>query len=215
LLLGLWFGLDGLERHGGAVTPQAQKAVSELQTCDGSGEWDVAPLLKHLLEGAVVNGFGYFKLEKNNVPTCTADLDAKFQTDYRFSVEGETVGYLDVERKPSWSNGDWPWPWVNVAKHPMSHWVQNRFNGRPTNKLLSFREKPRASFWLGVRADGRAALPLPAILLFRCGEDYLQPNRYGPDLPVLRVRRSLLHPVFDDPIKLANHLAERVFCNVD
>jgi hypothetical protein len=135
-------------------------SIGDLQAWEPSSEYRFAPLARFVLDG-VNTPMGFIKMVKHNDITGPND-ESRYDVDFRIEVDGETVGYLDIEEKRRWSTGGWPYGRVNVAKHPMKQWVNGVFGSRPTNKICAFREKPDASFWVGVRADYEACLVVPA-----------------------------------------------------
>jgi len=168
------------------VTVEIQKSVSDLCTDDSQSEWGLGELFGFLLDG-VDTERGWLKLLRNNARESVDDVDAKFRTDWRFELDGNLFGYMDAEQKQDWKHGDWPHPKVNVAKHPMAQWKTGSFDGRLTNKLISFQQYPDTSLWVGAGEDNHAVVMLLAANIFEDGQDELQPNKYGKPLPVLAV----------------------------
>ena len=168
------------------MTVEIQRSVSDLCTDDSQSEWGLGKLFGFLLDG-VKTDKGLLKLHRGNARESVDDDDAKFRTDWRFELEGNLFGYMDAEQKQDWKHDDWPHPKVNVAKHPMRQWKEERFDGRLTNKLISFQQYPNTSLWVGAGEDNHAVVMLLAAEIFEDGEDELQGNRYGKPLPVLAV----------------------------
>lgn len=175
---------------------------------DPADEYLFAPLARHLMNGVDV-GFGYCRLVKNN-DKVTADDRLHYETDFRLELDGEMVGYLDIEKKPQWQAGQWPYTKINIARMPYAQWRDNRFDGRPTNKLLSFEKHPDTSFWVAVRADYAACLVVTAADIFNKGVKAMQPTRYerGP-LPVYELTNDL-GTFIDHPALFATHIAGKV-----
>lgn len=170
--------------------PPRRATIEELAAQDAAEESRFAVLGWKLMGGVVVPS-GYLRMAHANRQD-TVDDRSRFETDFELRVDGTVVGYVDIECKTSWRGGSWPYEWVNVAKHPMKHWQQGRFNGRPTNKLIDFRRFPSTSFWVGVRTDYNAAMVVRASDLFDLGEEHLQQTAYHEvPLPVIRVRRDV------------------------
>jgi hypothetical protein len=168
------------------VNVEIQKSVSDLCGDNTESEWALGKLFGFLLDG-VDTKRGWLKLLRNNARESVDDVDAKFRTDWRFELDGNLFGYMDAEQKQDWKHDDWPYPKVNVAKHPLAQWKEGRFDGRPTNKLKSFERWPNTSLWVGARKDNQAVVMLLAANIFEDGKDELQPNSYGKPLPVLAV----------------------------
>lgn len=163
--------------------------IDALSAVDPAREHKLALLAYPLLQGTAIAGH-WVRMEKNNTIGSAGDANL-YQTDWVITSDGHTVGYLDSEEKQQWLSGPWPWSYVNVAKHPMAHWKRGRFSGRLTNKLLSFRERPLMSFWVGVRQDYAAAMMVRASDLFAEGSEVLQHTRYSDTaLPVIRIRQE-------------------------
>lgn len=168
------------------MTVKIERSVSDLCGDNTESEWALAELFGFLLQG-VKTDKGLLKMHRNNARESVDDDDAKFRTDWRFELERNLFGYMDAEEKQKWKHDDWPYPKVNVAKHPMAQWKEKRFDGRLTNKLMSFHEWPDTSLWVGARKDNQAVVMLLAANIFKDGKDELQPNAYGTPLPVFAV----------------------------
>lgn len=168
------------------MTVEIQNSVSDLCTDDSQSEWGLGELFGFLLDG-VKTDKGLLKLHRGNARESVDDDDAKFRTDWRFELNGNLFGYMDAEQKQKWVHDDWPHPKVNVAKHPMRQWKEERFDGRLTNKLISFQQYPDTSLWVGAGKDNHAVVMLLAAKIFNDGKDELQGNRYGKPLPVFAV----------------------------
>lgn len=168
------------------MTVKIERSVSDLCGDNTESEWALAELFGFLLQG-VKTDKGLLKMHRNNARESVDDDDAKFRTDWRFELERNLFGYMDAEEKKDWKNDDWPYPKVNVAKHPMRQWKERCFDGRLTNKLISFKEFPDTSLWVGARKDNQAVVMLIAAKIFKVGKDELQGNNYGDPLPVLAV----------------------------
>jgi hypothetical protein len=168
------------------VTVEIQKSVSDLCGDNTESEWALAELFGFLLQG-VKTDKGLLKMHRNNARESVDDDDAMFRTDWRFELEGNLFGYMDSEQKQSWAHDDWSYPRVNVAKHPLAQWELGSFDGRLTNKLISFKELPDTSLWVAARKDNQAVVMLLAAKIFNDGKDEMQPNNYGKPLPVLAV----------------------------
>lgn len=165
--------------------------ISELQI-DTRREHQLALLAYPLMGGTAIDGV-WLQMEKNNHQSYAGD-EATYDTDWAIKADGDVIGYLDSEEKQQWLSGPWPWTHINIAKHPMQHWQRGAFNGRETNKLISFRQKPAMSFWVGVRPNYTAAMIVRAQTLFAHASEYLQPTRYSAvPLPILRLNQSFGH----------------------
>lgn len=165
-------------------------SIDDLSAIDTRREHMLAILGHQLMGGTAVPDVGWVQLVKNNLATGVDDANI-YETDWALTVDGRTVGYLDTEEKTAWRDGDFPYPRVNVAKHPMSHWRENRFDGRLTNKLRSFQECPTHSWWLGVRTDWQAMVMVNASDLFRFGQQREERTRYSTvPLPVISMRKE-------------------------
>jgi hypothetical protein len=159
--------------------------VLQLQV-DTRREHALAQLAWPLMGGTAI-GPGWVRLDKNNTRDSQND-DNQYETDWVLTSDGQTLGYLDSEEKLQWKSGPWPYRYINVAKHPMRHWQDNRITGRETNKMRSFRSAPKTSFWVGARTDYRAAIVLPVSTLLSQGVETQQPTRYSATpLPVIQV----------------------------
>lgn len=147
-------------------------------------------ILAHQLMAGTAIPEGWVQIAKNNVASSDND-DAIYQTDFVLKCDGSVIGYLDTEEKQGWSEAEWPYKAVNVAKHPMSHWQRGRFGSRPTNKLLSFQEMPDQSWWIGMRKDWHHAVLVNAADLFEHGQSINITTAYSKvPLPVLRFPNS-------------------------
>lgn len=187
-----------------AANPSASRSsdIEALRKPDSAEESRFANIGWRLM-GGVATPNGYLRLVHANRMD-TIDDEAMYETDFELRVDGVTAGYLDIEVKTRWNNGSWPWPWINIAKHPMSHWQKGAFNGRLTNKLLDFQKLPDTSFWVGVRTDFACVVVLKAADLFNFGEDYMQKTMYSENaLPIIRVRKDVGVEVSD-----AQHLVD-------
>ena len=175
--------------------PPRRASFHELEEQDAAQESRFA-VLSWPLMGGVAARDGWLRLVHANRKVTQED-DAQFDTDFELHIDGVLAGYLDIEVKQRWNGGEWPWPWINVAKHPMSHWKRKRFDGRLTNKLVDFQRLPETSFWVGVRRDWNAAVVVRAADLFRLGREHNQQTGYHhdgeqmPPLPVIRVPSSV------------------------
>ena len=146
-------------------------------------------ILGHQLMGGTAVAAGWVQLVKNNTAS-SADDENRYATDWIITCDGETVGYLDTEEKQGWTD-EWPYGVINVAKHPMSHWRQGSFNGRLTNKLLSFQTLPEHSWWVAMRKDWQQAVMVNAADLFVYGRHTEVRTRYSEvPLPVIAFPNS-------------------------
>lgn len=171
------------------------------------------PLAKHLLAG-VATDKGWLRLVKNNVKV-TADDRNEYETDFRLELDGALIGYLDIEVKPRWAFGGWPWPKINIARHPKSQWDDDRFDGRPTNKLISFQQLPELSFWVALRNDYRAALVVRAEHIFNSSIKSDQQTRYS-DLPLpIYELRTTYGQIVNDADALRNLIVGEVLRHAD
>ena len=143
-------------------------------------------LAHRLMYGIEING-KWLKLVKNNDPLSINDKRI-YDVDYRITEDKETIGYLDIEQKQKWLSGGWPYPKTNVPLYPMAQWKRHEFDGRPTNKLLRFKEKPNMSFWVGVSLDYKRCQVLPIYNMFRFGAKTEQKTSYDEmPLPIYEV----------------------------
>lgn len=181
-----------------------QYTIGDLTKDDATDEWSAARLLAPVLEGVLVHKLGLLRLVKHNVPTTASDNEARYLPDFRWELEGQVIGYLDPETKRKWTDGDFPYAWVNVAEHPLAHWKAGHFTGRRTNKLLSFESRPGTSHWLAVRRDGAAVVPLLATQVLAAAK-FDQRTEYDPiPLPVRRVAYSETR-TYHDPAELRDY----------
>lgn len=167
----------------------------ELVTQDASAEGRFDGMLGYKLTHGFDTDHGWLRLVHQNRPSRAND-DAIYKTDFRFELDGGTCGFLDIELKPRWESGDWPYPKINIAKHPMAHWKRRRFGSRDTNKLRDFKQFPRTSLWVAVRRDYQAALLVRASDIFDHGIDTHQRTRMrdvsGDPLPALPIKEVAL-----------------------
>lgn len=139
-----------------------------------------------LMHGIEIDG-KWLKLVKNNDPKSVNDK-CIYDVDYRITEDGETIGYLDIEQKQKWLSGGWPYRKTNVPLYPMGQWKRHQFDGRPTNKLLRFQEKPNMSFWVGVSLDYKRCQVLPIYNMFNFGIKTKQKTSYDEmPLPIYEV----------------------------
>jgi hypothetical protein len=165
-------------------------SIDHLSAVDTRREHMLAILGHQLMGGTAIPDVGWVQLQKNNVAAGVDDQNV-YETDWTLTVDGQVVGYLDTEEKTQWRDGDFPYPRINVAKHPMSHWRDNRFDGRMTNKLRSFAEMPAHSWWLGVRTDWQRIVMVNAQDLFTFGQHRTERTRYSDvELPVISLRKD-------------------------
>lgn len=171
-----------------AFIPDEDSAQSVVDLMNGVEEESrIAAVACHLQHGISLDGH-FIKLVKTN-DAQDADDDAIYEPDFGIFVNRAHIGTLDVECKPRWARGGWPYPRTNIAKHPMKHWQQGRFQkGRYTKKIQAFLEKPDTSFWVGVRADWQAVWILRAKDIFDHGRETTQRTRYkAVPLPIIAV----------------------------
>ena len=160
-------------------------SIDDLSDVDTRREHLLAVLGYQLMAGTAIDA-GWVILQKNNTAS-SADDEAIYRTDWVITCDGDLIGYLDTEEKQSWTD-EWPYPAVNVAKHPMSHWKSGRFGDRLTNKMQSFMERPEHSWWVGVRKDWQQAVMVNAADLFQHGREASIRTKYSDvPLPVLRL----------------------------
>jgi hypothetical protein len=163
-------------------------SIDDLSAVDTRRE-HLLGILGHQLMGGTAVAAGWVQLSKNNVAS-SPDDENQYETDWVLTCDGHIVGYLDTEEKQGWSD-IWPYSQVNVAKHPMSHWRNANFNGRLTNKLVSFYKAPEHSWWIGMRKDWQQAVLVNAADLFVHGRDATIRTRYSDiPLPVLQFPNS-------------------------
>jgi hypothetical protein len=166
-------------------------SIEHLAAVDTRREHLLAILGHELMGGTAVAG-QWIQLQKNNVAT-SEDDENQYETDWAITRDGEVVGYLDTEEKQGWTDV-WPYPVVNIARHPMSQWRTGSFNGRPTNKLLSFQQMPQHSWWVAMRKDWQQAVLVNAADLFRHGKPIEVRTKYSDvKLPVLAVPNDKAH----------------------
>jgi len=140
----------------------------------------------HLMSGREIDGH-WLRIIKLNNPTTKND-PAIFEVDFGIQEDGITVGYIDIENKPGWIAGEWPYPKTNVALYPMTHWKNNHFNGGHTVKLQRFSQKPQFSFWIGTRSDYGALWIVWFRYLVEHGRKTTQRTRFSEvSLPVIEV----------------------------
>jgi len=163
-------------------------SIGDLQVWEPSSEHRFAPIARFVLDG-VNTPLGFIKMMKHNDVTGPDD-ERRYDVDFRIEVDGEIVGYLDIEEKRSWLDGAWPYSRVNVARHPLTHWANGVFSPQPTNKIRAFREKPDASFWVGVRADYEACLVVPAKHVLHAPEANQSTGYSDVPLPVYAVKNG-------------------------
>lgn len=165
---------------------QSRSQIRDLADVDSSEEHLFTFLGRKLMAG-VATDLGWLRLVKNNDKISALD-DLEYQTDFRLELDGVVIGYVDIEKKVSWTSGPWRYGRINIARHPMSHWASGSFNGRPTNKLLSFMARPMTSFWVAVRSDYMACIVVSTADLFAFGVEALQHTRYSSEpLPVYQL----------------------------
>lgn len=172
-------------------------AVTDLQTENVSCEWNVRHLLGYFEDGISTHK-GFLRLHRNNARESGDDHDAKYRTDFVFQLDGKIYGYLDLESKPGWKTGDFAsrYRQINIARYPMSHWQNGKFTDRETNKMVSFREYPHTSVWIGSRNDGRAVVVVLAAVLILYGSEVLQHTKYSTiPLPVLSLASDAANTV--------------------
>jgi hypothetical protein len=195
-------------RIGVADANEHSPSIAILCAQDPANEHLFAPIARRLLVG-VDCGVGWLRLVKNNDKTTADDL-GHYKTDYRLDLNGETIGFLDIEQKFSWVKGRWPYPKVNVARFPMKHWQENRINGRPTNKLMSFKEHPHTSFYVAVRNDYAACVIVKASDIFEHGIKTIQQTKYDSrPLPIYELSNDL-GTYIEDPDELASYISRKV-----
>ena len=98
------------------------------------------------------------------------------------------IGYLDIEKKLSWLDGNWPYDRTNIPLYPLSHWERNNYPGNHTVKLQRFSQKPVMSFWLGARADYLAYMIAPFRNIVEYGKRTEQKTKYSQNkLPVIAI----------------------------
>jgi hypothetical protein len=151
--------------------------IATLTEVDHSKEHLMA-VLGHKLMAGVDIGHGWLRMVKNNDKVLQCD-DRHLRTDFRLELNGLTIGYVDIEEKRQWRAGGWPYDKINIARYPMSHWSSGHFDGRPTNKILSFREMPGGSFWVAMRCDYQACMVVSAVDLFAFGAESTQMTGYS------------------------------------
>tara|TARA_Y100000401_G_C8258965_1_gene192266 strand:+ start:118 stop:738 length:621 start_codon:yes stop_codon:yes gene_type:complete len=144
------------------------------------------PIAAVLMHG-VDTSAGFLQMVKANARKDSGDK-ARFKTDYEILLNQELCGYLDIEWKARWGDGEhWPWPKINVPIHPMRQWKSGNFTSRETNKIRSFRERPFTSFWVACSKHYGQAMIVPAKEILDSSRG-LQGNRYSKiQLPVFHV----------------------------
>lgn len=168
-----------------------------------SAEYKVfATFASRLMTGIDLNG-RFLQMETNNRPR-SADDRAKFRIDARLTLDGESIGVLDVERKPQWSGGPWPYRQINIPYRPFNCF-ENGWNGDGmlSSKVRELHAAWRASrpgFWVAYSspvADSsgqqmivsrQACLVVPASHIF--GDQFSpsvekQGTRYGNSVDVI------------------------------
>jgi len=90
--------------------------MDDLKTPQSAEIKAFATFASGLLTGFDVDG-RFLQLQTNNRPKSSTDK-AKFKIDARLTLDGKPIGVLDVERKPEWKGGGWPYPKINVPYRP-------------------------------------------------------------------------------------------------
>ncbi len=166
-------------------------SISDLHG-DTATEHRFGALAYELMQGRDVDG-EWLQIVKMNTPKNAHDA-AVYEVDFGLTADCIVVGYIDLECKPQWRDGAWPYRVTNIARYPMAHWEENRFNGRHTNKIMRFAEKPDLSFWIAMRTDWQACWIIRAIDIFKHGVEGEQGTRYSERaLPVYHIDNTLGH----------------------
>jgi hypothetical protein len=161
-----------------------------------------AAFCSRLMTGMDIHG-RWVQVRVNNTPKTSTDK-AKYEVDARIYVDGDPVGVLDVERKPHWNGGPWPYPRINFPYRPFSHFengsgFQRSFSSKAVALSQAYTEG-RPAFWVAYSspiADStgqqmlvsrQTCLVVPADRIF--GNNYgahteSQPTRYGRDVKVV------------------------------
>jgi len=102
----------------------------------------------NLSEGIEINGNTY-RLARNN-RTNIYDIDYGI-----FDNQNTLVGAIDVEHKPEWKHGHYPY-W-SVARYTWRYNKGEHNHPTETTKVRYFRQNPDLTFWMPVRADYKEA----------------------------------------------------------
>jgi hypothetical protein len=109
-----------------------------------------ATFASRLMVGFEVGG-RFLQMHANNRPT-SADDRKKFDIDAILTLDGEAIGALDVERKPNWGGGPWPYRQINIPYRPSDCFFDGaRGQGRLCSKYRKLREAWQAcrpGFWV-------------------------------------------------------------------
>jgi len=149
--------------------------------------------------------FGYLQMHVNNRPK-SADDASKFKIDTVLTLNGNEIAVLDVERKPQWRGGDWPYHRINIPYRPFSCFQNNEStDGRFSTKFREIYKAykvGRPAWWFAYSspvadASGQqmmisrqTGILVPAEHMF--GDKYetytdTQPTRYGHSVDVIVV----------------------------
>lgn len=113
---------------------RTQMDIEHLKTPQSAEIKAFATFASGLLTGLDVGG-RYLQLQTNNRPTSSNDK-AKFKIDARLTLDGEPIGVLDVERKPEWKGGGWPYQRINIPYRPADCFFQGKHGaGRLSSKM--------------------------------------------------------------------------------
>ena len=169
-----------------------QPSMDDLNGAD-KNEYKMSKFAAQLMHGVDVDGH-WFRIVKLNDQKYKDDPN-RFEVDYGIERDGEIVGYIDPEEKTMWRSGECKYPRINIPLYPMAHWKRGSFNGRHTNKLVRFSQKPDLSFWMGARTDYEAYIIVPFKTMIAHGTETTQGTRYTETpLPVIAVANE--HCVF-------------------
>lgn len=142
-----------------------------------------------LMQGVDVNDH-WLQIAKLNTPDKKVD-NSIYEVDFGILEDSDIIGYIDLETKTQWKSGEWIYPRTNIALYPMQHWQRGNFNGNHTVKLQRFSQKPKMSYWIGVRADYGALWIVPFVNLAEYGVKTTQQTRYSEiPLPVIIIDNS-------------------------
>ena len=124
--------------------------IEHLKTPQSAEIKAFATFASGLLTGLDVGG-RYLQLQTNNRPT-SSDDKAKFKIDARLTLDGEPIGVLDVERKPEWKGGRWPYQRINIPYRPADCFFDGQDGaGRLSSKIRELRRAWKTSspgFWV-------------------------------------------------------------------
>lgn len=146
---------------------------------------------------------GYLQMQVNNRPKHAGDA-AKYKIDAILTFNEQEIGKLDVERKPQWAGGPWPYRRINIPVRPYACFdndepTRGRFNSK-IRGLFNCYQSGRPGFWVGYSSpiadsggqqmmmNRQACMVVPASHIF--GDEFnpvrdSQPTRYGTHVDVI------------------------------